>query len=272
MLPLARLERRIAENKLNTNDLIDFILLVKGRFNPDLLSSFWRSFFLFEAYLSLARAINKYDFSFPEFQNGGSLELKNFYHPILKDPVKNSLDSLSGNLVLVTGPNMSGKSTLLRALALCVYMAHIGSGVPASLCKLPFFDTISVAINQHDDIISGHSQFMSEIITLKNVAVEAGKERRCFAIFDELFKGTNIADAIALSERTIKGLAKFKRSFFVISTHLHPLKDIVSESAIVTCYLECTVAHNAALFTYKLKRRLVRPEDRSNHFRAARSW
>ena len=253
MLNVKKYENKIIENRLTTNDIIDFILLVKTKVNSNLLSTFWHNLFLFEAYLSIAKAINNYNFTFPEFHYKEILELKDFYHPIFKNPVKNNLDNFKGNLILVTGPNMSGKSTLLRSLSLCVYMAHLGLAVPATSCKMPFFDTISVAINQHDDISNGYSQFMSEILALKSVAEEAVKEKRCFAVFDELFKGTNISDAIALSEKTIKGLAKFKRSFFLISTHLHPLKDILSETTVATCYLDCIIENNYPLFTYTLK-------------------
>jgi DNA mismatch repair protein MutS len=83
---------------------------------------------------------------------------------------------------------MSGKSTLLKSVSLCVYLGHNGLAVPASKAIMPFFSTISVAINLTDSIVSGYSYVMSEIIALKNVLAEARENKQCFAVFDELFR------------------------------------------------------------------------------------
>ena len=107
------------------------------------------------------------------------------------------------NVILLTGPNMSGKSTLLKAISLSVYLGHAGFAVPASKAVMPFFSTISVAINLTDSIVSGYSHFMSEIVTLKNVLREACDDKRCFAVFDELFRGTNIEDALEIRRRVL---------------------------------------------------------------------
>lgn len=250
---VAKYEQKIIEDALSTKDVINILILIKAKISAEDLSSFWQNLSLFEAMLSVAKAMQQYDFCFPEFHEDQALNLKDFYHPILSNPIKNNLDSAKGNIMLITGPNMSGKSTLLKSLSLCIYMAHLGFGVPAASCKIPFFSTISVVINQHDDIITGYSQFMSEIHSLKNVVKEAVERKSCFAVFDELFKGTNITDAIALSEATIKGLTKFRNSFFLISTHLHPLKDLLSEATIGAYYLDCSIENDLPIFTYKLQ-------------------
>jgi DNA mismatch repair protein MutS len=131
---------------------------------------------------------------------------------------------------------MSGKSTLLKAASLCVYLGITGLAVPASNARMPFFNTISVAINLTDSIISGYSHFMSEIITLKNVLTEAADSSKCFAVFDELFRGTNIEDALEISTATLKGLVKF-----------------IKKGKIATCFIECELNDNTPEFTYKLK-------------------
>jgi DNA mismatch repair protein MutS len=81
---------------------------------------------------------------------------------------------------------MSSKSTLLKSVSLCVYLAHAGLAVPASKATLPFFNTISVAINLTDSIVSGYSHFMSEIVTLKNV-LECGCAVEAALMFCMLF-------------------------------------------------------------------------------------
>ena len=113
--------------------------------------------------------------------------MEGLYHPLIKNPVRNDLVA-NRNVILLTGPNMSGKSTLLKAVSLCIYLGHTGLAVPAAKTIIPFYSSISVAINLTDSIVSGYSHFMSEIVTLKNVLSDAIKNEKCFAVFDELFR------------------------------------------------------------------------------------
>jgi DNA mismatch repair protein MutS len=218
---------------------------------PSKVRLFWQRFFLFEAWHSIAKTHKKYNFCFPEF-TGGEFAITGLYHPLLKQPVKNSIEK-AHHVVLLTGPNMSGKSTLLKSMGLCVYLGHLGFGVPASSCRIPFFDTICIAINLKDDLKSGYSHFLSEIKTLKEVVTEAADNKRCFAVFDELFRGTNLEDALEISTTTIQGLTKFRHSLFFISTHLHQLKELVDLHNIDTHYIECHIKNNQPVFTYQLK-------------------
>jgi len=214
---------------------------------------FLKDFFLFEAYLSIAKGIIRHKFVFPQF-NDQRLSIDGFYHPLLKHPVRNSLEK-QGCVTLITGPNMSGKSTLLKAIGICVLLAHLGLAVPAEQCTLPFFDMISISINLNDDIGSGFSHFMTEIKSLKEVVVEAHHGKRCFAVFDELFRGTNVEDALAISKTTITGLTKFSGSCFFISTHIHQLKEAIdlNKNNIGTQFIECILENNTPIFTYKLR-------------------
>lgn len=236
---------------LSIPEIVKGITLLGEKSESGEMEIFWKDFFLFEAYLSISTGIRRNHFTFPEF-NAGAFAIMEFYHPLLKEPVKNSL-VIRENVTLITGPNMSGKSTLLKSIGLCVYLAHLGLGVPAESCALPFFDIISIAINLNDDIKSGYSHFMTEIKTLKNVVVEAAHSQKCFAIFDELFRGTNVEDALAISKTTIKGLTKFPGSYFFISTHLHQLREAVSGNKVATHYIECKLERERPVFTYKLQ-------------------
>jgi DNA mismatch repair protein MutS len=209
----------------------------------------------------MAKGIRKQGFTFPDFA-GGKLAITDLYHPLLKNPVKNSL-IINDTVTLITGPNMSGKSTLLKALGLCVYLAHLGLAVPAKACEMVFFDVISISINLNDDILSGYSHFMMEIKNLKAVVEEARKGKKCFAVFDELFRGTNVEDALVISRRTIEGLTQFKDSVFFISTHLHQLRESLNSDScqdklsdnnktVSTCFIECQLIDGKPVFTYKL--------------------
>ena len=239
--------------KIRIGHIVELIKIITEKVTNGQAASFWKRWFLFEAYLSVSNGIIRHGFIFPSFEET-TFAIEGLYHPLLKNPVRNDLIA-SRNVILLTGPNMSGKSTLLKAASLCVYLGHTGLAVPAAKATMPFFATISVAINLTDSVVSGYSHFMSEIITLKNVLTEAGGSAKCFAVFDELFRGTNIEDALEISTVTIKGLVKFSNSLFLISTHLHQLKDMeeIKNSKVATCFIECELKDNTPVFTYKLK-------------------
>jgi DNA mismatch repair protein MutS len=237
---------------LSATELSPLTRILREKVGKGEIDRFWREFFYFEACLSLAKAILKHRFNFPRFRQQG-LSIKGFYHPLLHNPVPNDID-VDETVTLITGPNMSGKSTLLKSIGLCVTLAHLGLAVPAESCEIPYFDVISIAINLNDDILSGYSHFMTEVINLKHVVVQAREPRRCFAIFDELFRGTNPEDALAISHRTIRGLTQFKGSIFFISTHLHQLKEAtLANKDVRTHFIECQLMKNKPVFTYSLR-------------------
>lgn len=241
------------KKKLKIGHIVDLMKIITEKVTNGQAASFWRHWYLFEAYLSISEGILRHGFIFPAFDDA-IFSIRGLYHPLVKNPVKNDFTAHK-NVLLLTGPNMSGKSTLLKSLSLCVYLGHIGLGVPASGATMPYFSTISVAIHLTDSIVSGYSHFMSEIIALKSVLTQAAKQERCFAVFDELFRGTNIEDALEISRTTLKGLVKFPRSYFIISTHLHQLKDMeeIKQDQITTAFIDCALQGNVPFFTYQLK-------------------
>ena len=241
------------KKKIRVRHIVELMKIITEKVTNGQVAAFWKRWYLFEAQLSISDGIIRHGFIFPSFDDI-RFEIKGLYHPLIKNPVRNDLIA-SRNVILLTGPNMSGKSTLLKAVSLCVYLGHVGLAVPASKVTMPFFNTISVAINLTDSIVSGYSHFMSEIITLKNVLTETVENKKCFAVFDELFRGTNIEDALEISTATIRGLIQFSNSLFIISTHLHQLRDIeeIRDSRVATYFIECELYGNTPAFTYKLK-------------------
>jgi DNA mismatch repair protein MutS len=241
------------KKKIRISHIVELTKIITEKVTNGQAAAFWKRWYVFEAYLSISDGIIRHGFIFPSFEET-TFAIEGLYHPLIKNPVRNDLIA-SRNVILFTGPNMSGKSTLLKAVSLCVYLGHQGLAVPASKATIPFFTTISVAINLTDSIVSGYSHFMSEIITLKNVLTEAVENKKCFAVFDELFRGTNIEDALEISTATIKGLVKFTNSLFFISTHLHQLKNMeeIKNGKVATSFIECELHNNTPAFTYKLK-------------------
>lgn len=250
---LQHYEKIYNKKNLKVTQIVELMAIITEKVTNGQAVAFWKRWFLFEAYLSVSKGIVQHGFVFPSFE-ASTFSIEGVYHPLLKNPVRNDITA-TRNVILLTGPNMSGKSTFLKAISLCIYLGHTGLAVPATKAVIPFFNHISVAINLTDSIVSGYSHFMSEIITLKNVVEEALQGSKCFAVFDELFRGTNIEDALEISTATIKGLTKFNNSYFFISTHLHQLQTLeeIHNGKVDTCFIECELKGDTPTFTYKLK-------------------
>ncbi|MCB4809384.1 hypothetical protein LG651_14100 [Tamlana sp. 62-3] len=248
---LEKYEYIIREKRLSSNHILQLISKINNLKQQELIQPFWNAFFLFEAYLAINCGIEKNNFTYPIFSDN-QIRLNEFYHPLIKNPVKNSLSTTS-NVIVLNGPNMSGKSTCLKALSLCIYFGHLGFGIPAIESTIPFFNYFSIEINKKDDILNGYSHFMTEVKHLKNVVLKANNEKKCFAVFDELFSGTNVEDGFEICKATINGLSKFKNSFFFISTHIQELKQ-VSSNDIENYFIDCELIENIPTFTYKLKK------------------
>lgn len=248
---LSKYEYIIREKRLKDNDVIELTEKINTLKDTGKINPFWENLFLFEAYLSINLGIQKNNFTFPNFDKK-HIKLKDFYHPLINKPVKNDFETQS-NVILLNGPNMSGKSTFLKAIGLCIYFGHLGIGIPASFGEIPFCNNFSIEINRRDDILNGYSHFMTEVMNLKSVVQKASNGKQCFAIFDELFSGTNVEDAFEICKTTINGLSKFKNSFFFISTHIQELKN-VSNDQISNYYIDCELIEDKPTFTYKLKK------------------
>jgi DNA mismatch repair protein MutS len=251
-LGLAPLEASARESGLGRADILKLLYRLGARTNKGETDRFWKELFFFEACLSISQGIAAHGLVFPDF--GDRLALDRFYHPLLKEPVTNTLRA-DDRVLVITGANMSGKSTLLKSVSLCVYLGHLGMAVPAAAATMPFFQTIFISIDHTDNLVGGYSHFMQELVSLKQVVQQASEGLKCFAVFDELFMGTTMEDAIEISAVTIKGLAKFEGSLFMVSTHLHELKDLPAISAghIACFYIACELKEGGPVFTYRLQ-------------------
>lgn len=244
-------KRKITKNKFGFKSIqrLNALVVEKRKTGDTIL--FFNKLNTFEVYLSICKSLHKMDLNFVKV---GTTEFKlnQFFHPLVNNPVKNDI-TISANVLLLTGANMSGKSTFLKTIGLCVYLAHVGLPIPASGGSIPFYESISIQINHSDDLKNGYSHFMNEIINLKDVVVNVKSGKLCFAVFDELFKGTNHEDALAISASTLSGLQKFDGSLFIISTHLSELKDKIDHNSVNSFYIECVIEENMPVFSYQLK-------------------
>ncbi|WP_295231076.1 hypothetical protein [Sediminibacterium sp.] len=222
--------------------------------NSEKIKELLFDFYNLEAYLSIIKAVRKYNYIFPDFIEGSDLEIEEMYHPLVSDCVTNNFKYESGlNLTFLTGPNMSGKSTLLRTLGLIVYLGHRGLPVPAQRVLMPYYEGIFIYLNVTDDVISGDSYFLVEVKNVVELLNELKQGKRCFAIFDELFRGTNYSDAIECSKTLCFELAPYKSSCFVVSTHLSELFKNYRLPEMSFLQLSSRLENETPVFLYKLK-------------------
>ncbi len=212
--------------------------------------------FEIEAYISLAKATIKYGLNFPTVDHSISdIEIKGLFHPLLKQCTRNDfIKKRNENVVFLTGPNMSGKSTFLKALGLCIYFSHIGLPVPADMARLPFFDELHSNINSADSISGGYSHFKAELNKVKSIAYSLRQEKKVFVIIDELFKGTNLIDAYDCAKEVITSFTSYTDSYFVISSHIIELANELDQLQKVTfkCF-DGKLADQDPVFNYTLQ-------------------
>ncbi len=210
-----------------------------------------------DAWYSMAVAVKTYNLSFPEFieQDRPVVEARGLYHILIPRPVPyDLLMNPEHNFLFLTGANMAGKSTLIKSVGSAVFLAHIGMGVPAQNMRLTIFDGLLSNINVVDNIAKGESFFFNEVQRIKNTIAKINDGKKWLVLIDELFKGTNVQDAMKCSLTVIKGLIKIKNSLFILSTHLYEIGEELSVYPNISFrYFETNVDNDQLQFSYQLK-------------------
>lgn len=213
--------------------------------------------FEYDAFSTIARVARDRGFTYPVLypSDDSKMEVKGLFHPLLHNPVANDVN-LRGdsNVMFLSGPNMAGKSTLLKALATAVFLAHAGFPVPAAEMHISVLSGVSATINVADDLSSGYSHFYAEVMRIKRVAQKLKENKNMLVIFDELFRGTNVKDAYDGTEAIIKALSKVKGAFFVVSTHIVEVAEELKEiKNIKFNYLDIERKDGHPIYSYQLK-------------------
>lgn len=176
-----------------------------------------------DVYAALAEAAARYGYVRPRF--GQELHLRGARHPVVErhaDFIPNDLQlNRQSRLLILTGPNMAGKSTYLRQTALIALMAQIGSFVPAEEAALPIFDRIYTRIGASDDIAGGRSTFMVEMEELCRIL--QGATHRSLVLLDEVGRGTSTYDGLSLAWAAAEYLHHHLQSFTLFATHYFEL-------------------------------------------------
>ncbi len=193
---------------------------------------------------AFATAARRYDYCRPEFVEHPCIEIRGGRHPVVERQVSsfiaNDLDlTPNRRMLIVTGPNMGGKSTYMRQTALIVLLAHCGSFVPATSCRLGPVDAVHTRIGASDDLASGRSTFMVEMT--EAAAILNGATDQSLVLMDEIGRGTSTFDGLALAFTIARHLVEKTRAWTLFATHYFELTQLAADHA------ECANVHLGAV-------------------------
>jgi len=184
---------------------------------------------------ALASVAREYNYVCPEVDYSDKIVLKDSRHPVVERFLNGSyfvpndchLDCAHSKLMLITGPNMAGKSTYMRQVALCVLMAQIGSFVPAAEARIGVVDRIFTRVGASDDLASGSSTFMIEMNEVAEILKNATK--KSLIIYDEIGRGTSTYDGMSIARAVVEYTCKKIGAKTLFATHYHELTELENE-------------------------------------------
>ena len=211
-----------------------------------------------DVYQSLSSKASAYGYVRPTFNQNHTLNIVNGRHAVIEQVISrqnyvpNDIHIPEDqSILLITGPNMGGKSTYMRQIALSVIMAQIGSFVPADEANMPIFDQIFTRIGASDDLISGQSTFMVEMLEANNALRYATKDS--LIIFDEIGRGTATFDGMAIAQSIIEYIATSIQCITLFSTHYHELTMMDASFHIQNVHASASIEDDHIVFLYKIK-------------------
>ena len=220
-----------AEEKLNTLEYDIFCKIKEEvkRYIPKLQKVSAKIAF-YDVMQSFATIAEEHNFVKPTINENSTVEIIKGRHPVVESVINTEyidndiIMNENTNILIITGPNMSGKSTYMREFGIIVILNQIGSFVPATKCNLPVFDKIFTRIGASDDLVGGESTFMVEMKESAYALTNATKNS--LILFDELGRGTSTYDGMSLAGSIIDYIATKIRCKTLFSTHYHELTDM----------------------------------------------
>ncbi|WP_326909084.1 DNA mismatch repair protein MutS [Sedimentibacter sp. MB31-C6] len=191
---------------------------------------------------SLAIAAVKNDYTRPVMNNNGYMNIVDGRHPVIERIIKNELfvpndtyiDNKEHRMSIITGPNMAGKSTYMRQVALIALLAHIGSFVPAKSAEICILDKIFTRVGASDDLSQGQSTFMVEMSEVSNILNNATENS--LLILDEIGRGTSTYDGLSIAWSVVEYITKKIKAKTLFATHYHELSELESKLKSVKNY------------------------------------
>ena len=208
---------------------------------------------------SFAEIAQKYNYVRPKFSDDKTLNLENSRHPVVErvmdynDYVPNDCYLDQNNFIyLITGPNMSGKSTYMRQVAIISIMAQMGAYVPCDNAISPIFDQIFTRIGAADDLVSGKSTFMVEMLEAQKALTYATADS--LIIFDEIGRGTSTYDGLSLAQAMIEYVSETSHAKTLFSTHYHELTTLDQQlSSLKNVHVAADEYQGELIFLHKVK-------------------
>ncbi|RKJ59712.1 DNA mismatch repair protein MutS, partial [Butyricicoccus sp. 1XD8-22] len=213
-----------------------------------------------DVYIGFAVVAEKYRFVKPTFHNGRAMKIVNGRHPVVEKMLhkqsyvpNDCILTEDKNMMLITGPNMSGKSTYMRQVALIVVLAQMGCYVPADEANLPITDQIFTRIGAADDLAAGQSTFMVEMLESQNAITNATD--RSLLLFDEIGRGTSTYDGMALAQSMMEYIHDKIGANTLFSTHYHELTALEEDLIrLQNVHVSATEKDGRVVFLHKVKK------------------
>ncbi|MER1985538.1 MAG: DNA mismatch repair protein MutS [Solibacillus sp.] len=212
-----------------------------------------------DVYVSFAQVTDKYRFTKPTFHSGRALKIINGRHPVVEKMLNKQsyvpndcVLTDADNMMLITGPNMSGKSTYMRQVALIVVLAQMGCYVPADEANLPITDQIFTRIGAADDLAAGQSTFMVEMLESQHAITHATKNS--LLLFDEIGRGTSTYDGMSLAQAMMEYIHTEIGANTLFSTHYHELTALEEKlDRLQNVHVSATEKDGKVVFLHKVK-------------------
>ena len=213
---------------------------------------------LIDMLVSFATVSEENNYIRPVISKERKIEIKEARHPVVEKVIKDEFvpnDIVMGkdvDVLLVTGPNMAGKSTYMRTLAIIIIMAQIGSFVPCKSCTISIFDKIFTRIGASDDLVSGDSTFMVEMKEANNAISEATENS--LILFDELGRGTATYDGMSLAQSILEYVHNKIKAKTLFSTHYHELTALSADlKRLRNVHVSAVLEEGKIIFLHKVK-------------------
>ncbi|TKC65664.1 hypothetical protein FBD94_03750 [Pedobacter hiemivivus] len=254
---LNKILSRKKDQQLGLIPVIQADYLIRQNYNQQ-IREILQFVYQLDVYICVAVVAKKKGFCYSNvpYTEQNTLSITACRHPTIPKAVANSITiDEQNNVLFLTGANMAGKSTLMKAFGINIYLAHMGFPVAAESMIFSIKDGIFSSINVPDNISMGYSHFYAEVLRVKQIAIEVSSGKNLVVIFDELFKGTNVKDAYDATLAVTSAFSKYHSCSFIISTHIIEVGQMLQQNSqnIQFKYLPTIMEGTVPRYTYELQ-------------------
>ncbi len=248
--------KKKSEEKMQPSEVVEYGNFIRNHFKPAALILI-EIYGKLDAWYSMAMACKECNLVMPELEETDLpfVEIKALHHLLLPQAISYDVQmDPKSNFLFLTGANMAGKSTFIKSVGSALFLAHLGMGVPADKMRASLFDGILSNINVVDNLVKGESYFFNEVQRIRKTIIQISNQKKWLVLIDELFKGTNMQDAMKCSSTVIRGLIKIKSSLFILSTHLYEIGEELKQFPNISFkYFETRIHDGQLEFPYQLR-------------------